>query len=128
MILRPPRSTRTDTLFPYTTLFRSLCRAAVAAGNAAVGIVDHAPGAETVPVAVGAQHPEPVDQDADALLEHAGVDARVAGGGIVPDLAAGRSAARGGGPGVVRAVTSTGSAVFSKHNINIMIHKRHHQQ
>src|SRR3546814_14409818 len=25
MIRRPPRSTRTDTLFPYTTLFRSLC-------------------------------------------------------------------------------------------------------
>src|SRR3546814_15763519 len=24
MIRRPPRSTRTDTLFPYTTLFRSL--------------------------------------------------------------------------------------------------------
>src|SRR3546814_20790646 len=23
MLLRPPRSTRTDTLFPYTTLFRS---------------------------------------------------------------------------------------------------------
>src|SRR3546814_16170219 len=23
MIIRPPRSTRTDTLFPYTTLFRS---------------------------------------------------------------------------------------------------------
>src|SRR3546814_20083836 len=31
MIRRPPRSTRTDTLFPYTTLFRSreLCYAAV---------------------------------------------------------------------------------------------------
>src|SRR3546814_19800561 len=29
MILRPPRSTRTDTLFPYTTLFRSaVCCAA----------------------------------------------------------------------------------------------------
>src|SRR3546814_4747767 len=27
MILRPPRSTRTDTLFPYTTLFRSRRRA-----------------------------------------------------------------------------------------------------
>src|SRR3546814_6090686 len=27
MILRPPRSTRTDTLFPYTTLFRSLLAA-----------------------------------------------------------------------------------------------------
>src|SRR3546814_4665669 len=25
MIRRPPRSTRTDTLVPYTTLFRSLC-------------------------------------------------------------------------------------------------------
>src|SRR3546814_3150795 len=25
MIRRPPRSTRTDTLFPYTTLFRSHC-------------------------------------------------------------------------------------------------------
>src|SRR3546814_7175086 len=32
MIRRPPRSTRTDTLFPYTTLFRSpLRRAQVAA-------------------------------------------------------------------------------------------------
>src|SRR3546814_18089042 len=27
MILRPPRSTRTDTLFPYTTLFRSCSHA-----------------------------------------------------------------------------------------------------
>src|SRR3546814_2370169 len=29
MIRRPPRSTRTDTLFPYTTLFRSQRRSAV---------------------------------------------------------------------------------------------------
>src|SRR3546814_13223987 len=28
MIRRPPRSTRTDTLFPYTTLFRSVAQAA----------------------------------------------------------------------------------------------------
>src|SRR3546814_1666515 len=28
MIRRPPRSTRTDTLFPYTTLFRSLAQSA----------------------------------------------------------------------------------------------------
>src|SRR3546814_5522911 len=28
MIRRPPRSTRTDTLFPYTTLFRSICLSA----------------------------------------------------------------------------------------------------
>src|SRR3546814_15280850 len=32
MIRRPPRSTRTDTLFPYTTLFRSPSRAAGGAG------------------------------------------------------------------------------------------------
>src|SRR3546814_15025652 len=35
MIRRPPRSTRTDTLFPYTTLFRSLLPAAGRAQGAA---------------------------------------------------------------------------------------------
>src|SRR3546814_1940616 len=30
MIRRPPRSTRTDTLFPYTTLFRSIIATATA--------------------------------------------------------------------------------------------------
>src|SRR3546814_14881662 len=44
MIRRPPRSTRTDTLFPYTTLFRSLVleqaeAAAVRTGNASVAVV-----------------------------------------------------------------------------------------
>src|SRR3546814_1893498 len=33
MIRRPPRSTRTDTLFPYTTLFRSLRAAALSAAG-----------------------------------------------------------------------------------------------
>src|SRR3546814_1832898 len=37
MIRRPPRSTRTDTLFPYTTLFRSL--AAQAQADAAILVV-----------------------------------------------------------------------------------------
>src|SRR3546814_6644247 len=32
MIRRPPRSTRTDTLFPYTTLFRSYCEIRPIAG------------------------------------------------------------------------------------------------
>src|SRR3546814_6787793 len=31
MIRRPPRSTRTDTLFPYTTLFRSAMEAVIGA-------------------------------------------------------------------------------------------------
>src|SRR3546814_11239891 len=33
MVRRPPRSTRTDTLFPYTTLFRSTMSAAAAFGR-----------------------------------------------------------------------------------------------
>src|SRR3546814_2032735 len=33
MIRRPPRSTRTDTLFPYTTLFRSRWDASVVCGH-----------------------------------------------------------------------------------------------
>src|SRR3546814_17971977 len=37
MIRRPPRSTRTDTLFPYTTLFRSIVsRAAIGAAGTKV--------------------------------------------------------------------------------------------
>src|SRR3546814_10381155 len=35
MIRRPPRSTRTDTLFPYTTLFRSLMMAFASSSFAA---------------------------------------------------------------------------------------------
>src|SRR3546814_15972632 len=35
MIRRPPRSTRTDTLFPYTTLFRSLSKRSALLGYAA---------------------------------------------------------------------------------------------
>src|SRR3546814_12963784 len=40
MIRRPPRSTRTDTLFPYTTLFRSLHRP----GNRGITSIDNAIG------------------------------------------------------------------------------------
>src|SRR3546814_10917253 len=41
MIRRPPRSTRTDTLFPYTTLFRSLAWWGHAGSSLALGEVDH---------------------------------------------------------------------------------------
>src|SRR3546814_2645167 len=37
MIRRPPRSTRTDTLFPYTTLFRSLAGSERAKKTGATG-------------------------------------------------------------------------------------------
>src|SRR3546814_15529669 len=38
MIRRPPRSTRTDTLFPYTTLFRSVVEEVLPGKEAALGI------------------------------------------------------------------------------------------
>src|SRR3546814_11260174 len=42
MILRPPRSTRTDTLFPYTTLFRSdAVEAPITIDTASVPSVDY---------------------------------------------------------------------------------------
>src|SRR3546814_15342282 len=40
MIRRPPRSTRTDTLFPYTTLFRSTLGRTEVAQDGRKGIVD----------------------------------------------------------------------------------------
>src|SRR3546814_20551065 len=42
MIRRPPRSTRTDTLFPYTTLFRSLHISAIHATRLSIAIPLHA--------------------------------------------------------------------------------------
>src|SRR3546814_14504554 len=37
MIRRPPRSTRTDTLFPYTTLFRSEAEKVIGGGDVPSG-------------------------------------------------------------------------------------------
>src|SRR3546814_20227482 len=45
MIRRPPRSTRTDTLFPYTTLFRA-AREISERHGVAVDVAIHAPGRE----------------------------------------------------------------------------------
>src|SRR3546814_9433043 len=39
MIRRPPRSTRTDTLFPYTTLFRSRIDASIGLAKAPAGAI-----------------------------------------------------------------------------------------
>src|SRR3546814_21032889 len=65
MIRRPPRSTLTDTLFPYTTLFRSASAPAVFRGGAAGGVhrllllraADlHLPGPAAGRCHAGAQH------------------------------------------------------------------------
>src|SRR3546814_6922024 len=60
MIRRPPRSTRTDTLFPYTTLFRSVWRQEPEAG---------AGGADRIAYDAGLMAAEIVHDDDIARLE-----------------------------------------------------------
>src|SRR3546814_12924394 len=65
MIRRPPRSTRTDTLFPYTTLFRSQLLTALE--------TIHGVGPEVVDrIAVGMldEAPEGPQQVAESLVDH----------------------------------------------------------
>src|SRR3546814_10830724 len=69
MIRRPPRSTRTDTLFPYTTLFRS------------VGHARHWRMGIAFPAAVaggGHAHQPGVEPVLDIALQYAVVDQHVA--------------------------------------------------
>src|SRR3546814_15379913 len=75
MIRRLPRSTRTDTLFPYTTLFRSApflqlalpsCRRSLALGNVAKGR-----STEQVGLLPDALHRGNVARFADAMAGHA---------------------------------------------------------
>src|SRR3546814_4240754 len=68
MIRRPPRSTRTDTLFPYTTLFRSV-------PDAAEQVVEQGPGE--------AEQHQPAEPGAHDGLHH-GVIVRAGGGGEQP--------------------------------------------
>src|SRR3546814_18977357 len=83
MIRRPPRSTRTDTLFPYTTLFRSQGHAE-AEGEAAedgAGPAEARRQVEGAPDVDGAaQHQSLGGDDRDGGGEHSGAQAgRVAG-------------------------------------------------
>src|SRR3546814_5469100 len=78
MIRRPPRSTRTDTLFPYTTLFRSAGVKATIWHNprcsksrAALAILEAAPGVE-VDVVEYLKTP-PSRAEIEAVLKKAGV-------------------------------------------------------
>src|SRR3546814_19655148 len=81
MIRRPPRSTRTDTLFPYTTLFRSrwvihqswLDRMLQAFGDAAIEAAKVRPGETVLDIGCGA------GTTSFSLAEWAGVQGRVTG-------------------------------------------------
>src|SRR3546814_15874004 len=68
MIRRPPRSTRTDTLFPYTTLFRSIRSAAQLrerglhinmSVNLSASLLDHSDLVGTIRVMLTAHHLPP---------------------------------------------------------------------
>src|SRR3546814_8748775 len=76
MIRRPPRSTRTDTLFPYTTLFRSPARRCRAPTRPLPGSFRrrHAMTTYTVQCSYAAYHANTVQVEAeslDAALERA---------------------------------------------------------
>src|SRR3546814_2049450 len=75
MIRRPPRSTRTDTLFPYTTLFRSRLQPFPLAGQRA-GVLLAVPARITQPGVrfVEAAAGEPVE--GVAFEQHLGLDRR----------------------------------------------------
>src|SRR3546814_13608569 len=70
MIRRPPRSTRTDTLFPYTTLFRSVQRHRVARVGVAVDRVQ----ADHLAREMEAQHVLAAVAVDDVGLDRAGAD------------------------------------------------------
>src|SRR3546814_13430007 len=62
MIRRPPRSTRTDTLFPYTTLFRSTRRPrAGGGGRGGAGRQRQRPGDPPRPRRAGRRRPAAAD-------------------------------------------------------------------
>src|SRR3546814_15563395 len=83
MIRRPPRSTRTDTLCPYTTVFRSKAREPEGrvSGRLRLGVnVDHV---ATIRNARGGDHPDPVraafaaaEAGADGITAHLREDRR----------------------------------------------------
>src|SRR3546814_12615093 len=93
MILRPPRSTRTDTLFPYTTLFR--CRRLAgkriailtSIGGAGTLVADACglAGLDTpAPAAATAARLDALQSGDEAVLSRNPIDLKLAG--LKPDL------------------------------------------
>src|SRR3546814_13315992 len=125
MIRRPPRSTRTDTLFPYTTLFRSLLDDLAGVGVdefAEVALaVRHVIGCASGGVFAHRQHDEAGDREADSNAERidrsdepaeASRERHRRGGG--------RAEAGRGGKGCVGECRSRGSAYEENKNRDIV--------
>src|SRR3546814_5660621 len=68
MIRRPPRSTRTDTLFPYTTLFRSYTDAKCTETTAACTDGDQLPSVPKIAAAMPADYSFAVGGSAEARI------------------------------------------------------------
>src|SRR3546814_20986295 len=58
MIRRPPRSTRTDTLFPYTTLFRSLSHDSILPQDPVARALFYQPDGQALPVGALLRNPD----------------------------------------------------------------------
>src|SRR3546814_12992836 len=80
---RPPRSTRTDTLFPYTTLFRSVQAHAALGGVHRLGHAEAEP-PEMAPIADRALPVDRAAQPRIAVGERIGDDMRRGIGDAVP--------------------------------------------
>src|SRR3546814_16529778 len=121
MIRRPPRSTRTDTLFPYTTLFRSLDARLLEVAHAREHAGDEhrrQAGGENESGRIAADHVDDIPVGGDIAAHHAerlaqraldNVDAvrrLVAVGAAAPARAVTRSEQRRGGKEWVRPVRS----------------------
>src|SRR3546814_1966823 len=78
MIRRPPRSTRTDTLFPYTTLFRSAGTTVYAPGGDALAWALFVP-LLNLAEATGLKKKQPFWRDAQSFTEMSRIIATVEG-------------------------------------------------
>src|SRR3546814_18418027 len=109
MIRRPPRSTRTDTLFPYTTLFRSPGRLVIASHNQGkvreIGDLLAPYGVETVSAgALGLPEPPETGTSFIAIAElKAREAADLSGLSGLADTSGPCVEARGAAPGIVPA-------------------------
>src|SRR3546814_1664202 len=120
MIRRPPRSTRTDTLFPYTTLFRSDLNGVTlipfdsAAGpKLCSGVCTALKGSSALLTATGAPT---TGAGADA-----GEAATGAKAGFTADLAAGDDAATSPGASMTATTAPTGTTCPTGTRISVMV-------
>src|SRR3546814_9611424 len=102
MIRRPPRSTRTDTLFPYTTLFRS--QAAIALGFYAFLLFSSNPFTRLLPAPADGNGLNPLLQDPGLAFHPPTLYAGYVGLSVAFSFAVGAMVTRDVGPAFARAM------------------------